>query len=383
MIKLSLDDLTNSKYIDINKIMHQPYFVQTQQWAKFWQLANPINHLYDIIEVQNDGFWLSFLICQYPWHFGQKLWYISKGGVLTNIKGEINNWSSISKNELENILISLIRKVNSEAKKKNITYIKYDFEEELIAKLELTQNTDMLCWLKARINPKTILSDKIIQFLATMTLSFEPILKIQPIQDYNKENLSKLWDDTKEFWNKANNNVKRYTKKSIEKDWTISTEKTQTNFEKFFKIYNYTKDIRHFAIQSRDYLEKLFDQDFSKIIILSDSDGEPHCVWFGIQIGNTLTYLYGGNTTKSFDHYGQYLVHLVALNLGLMNKAKFYDLGGYDPHKGYGKFKDNYKGIIRTFAGPFDIPINRLKYDTINAIIHIIKKLKLVLKKQP
>ncbi len=358
--------------------MHEPYFVQTQQWASFWLLANPIKHSYNVIKIENKNYSLSFLVYQYPWHFGQSFWYVSKGGTLTsNKKADINNWNDIPIYELEILLIKLIQKVNSEAKKQGISYVKYDFEEELVARLELENNDSVLIWLKEKVNSKIIISDKIIQFMATMTLGFNTIQKVYPIEIYDKENLTNLFINTQEFWKKTNNNVKRYTKKSIEKGWIISTEKSSENFEKFYKVYNHTKDIRGFAIQTRVYLEKLYAQDFSKIIILNDQNNEPHCVWFGIQIGDTQTYLYGGNTQISFDSYGQYLVHLVALNLGLARNAKFYDLGGYDQTKGYGKFKENYKGIIRIFSGPFDIPILPLRFKMINFIVYCIKKIML------
>jgi FemAB family len=362
--------------------MHQPYFVQTQKWATFWQLANPTNHSYFWVEVQKDNYSLKFLVCSYPWHLGQKFWYISKGGTLKNLEyNKINYWESISKLQLESLFVKLVMKLNSKAKEKKITYIKYDFEEKLIAKLELNNKSQLLNLLKEKVESKSVISNKIVQYLATMTLDFRNVQNVQSIENYDKENLTNLWNNTQDFWKSANSNVRRYTKKSLEKGWTVSTEKNNVNFEKFFQIYNYTKDTRGFAIQPRDYLEKLYTQDFSRIIILSDENGEPHCVWFGIQIGNTQTYLYGGNTQKSFDDYGQYLVHLIALNLALINKQEFYDLGGYDPSTGYGKFKDNYKGTIRTFPGVFDIPIDYLKFNCTNFAINSIKKIKKIIGK--
>jgi FemAB family len=357
--------------------MHQPYFVQTSKWANFWQLANPSDHSYFWTEVQKDNYSLKFLVYIYPWHFGQKFWYISKGGVLTDLRTNIiNDWNSIAKLNLESLFVELVMKVNSKAKEQKITYVKYDFEEELIAKLELNNKSQLLNLLKEKVESKSVISNKIVQYLATMTLDFRNIQNVLPIENYDKENFMNLWNNTQDFWKTTNSNINRYTKKSLDKNWIISTEKNAANFEKFYKIYNHTKDTRGFAIQSRHYLEKLFEQDFSRIIILSDESGEPHCVWFGIQIGNTQTYLYGGNTQKSFDDYGQYLVHLIALNLALVGKLEFYDLGGYDSNAGYGKFKDNYKGTLRTFPGVFDIPINQNKFNFTNIIVNATKEFK-------
>ena len=225
--------------------MHQPYFVQTQQWAEFWQFANPSNHSYFWIETQNEQFKLKFLVCQYPWHLKQKFWYISKGGTLENLEsGETNNWKSVDKPELQTLFLELLSKLNYEAKTQNITFAKYDFEEELIQKLKLDSNQEVLELLQKNVSSNSIISNKIIQFLSTMTLDFRSIQDVSPIENYSKEELSEIWNNTQEFWKITNSNVRRYTNKSIEKGWVVSLDKTQENFEKFYKIYNHTKDAR-------------------------------------------------------------------------------------------------------------------------------------------
>jgi lipid II:glycine glycyltransferase (peptidoglycan interpeptide bridge formation enzyme) len=63
----------------------------------------------------------------------------------------------------------------------------------------------------------------------------------------------------------------------------------------------------------------------------------------------------------------------VAVAMGATEKLRFYDLGGYDSHSGYGKFKENYRGTIRNFLGPVDFVLNSPKYSLINLLIKFIK----------
>ncbi len=73
--------------------------------------------------------------------------------------------------------------------------------------------------------------------------------------------------------------------------------------------------------------------------------------WLGICNNNTLYYLYGGATERGFELNAQYLIQLCAFKLAARLKAQYYDLGGYDPDKGYGTFKECFHGEILNFPG--------------------------------
>ncbi|NJL97056.1 aminoacyltransferase [Candidatus Gracilibacteria bacterium] len=124
---------------------------------------------------------------------------------------------------------------------------------------------------------------------------------------------------------------------------------------------------------TKKYFQDLFDKDFSRMISLIDPKGKVQCSWFGVIIGNTLYYLYGGNTQDSFDNYGQYLVHVAATYLGKKEGVSYYDLGGYDPEKGFGKFKEGYKGIIRHFGYPMDLILQARKYHFTSRFVQTAK----------
>jgi Acetyltransferase (GNAT) domain len=351
----------------------EPYFLQFTDWTKFWERVNGGEHKVLQFEVSSESFTLSTAVYQYPWYLGQKFWYVAKGGVLKDLKtGRINNWSDIESQDLEKLFWELNQKIHNQAKLQGICNIKADWEEGLTNRLGLENNLDLLKFYKTSYSGAKI-SNKIIQYLQTMTLD---MTLIPQGKAFDLSQLLEFYDYSKPLWNTTNSNVKRYTKKSLTLGWQISTAKTDEDFEAFWQVYSATKDRQAFVTQTKEYTRQLFDQDFSRIIVLRNADGEPCCVWQGIVFGNTFVYLSGGNNQFSFDNYGQYLMHLVAVWMGYCEGLEVYDLGGYDKTKGFGRFKENYKGQIRTFLGDIDIPVDKLKFGLIDGGISLVKRVK-------
>jgi FemAB family len=362
-----------SENIKTHSTNFEPYFLQQKNWTAFWQVVNPFPHKTLEFNVSKGIYTLSAIVYQYPWYFGQKYWYIAKGGVLSsNESSKINNWSSLEKSELENLFWQLNNKIKDQAKVGGACYIKADWEEGLTDRIGFKDLDKWLSFYQSRYKTARY-SHKIIQYLQTMTLDMSLIPK-GPKFDINE--LEKFFEYSKMFWNMTNSNVKRYTKKSLALGWQISTEKTNENFEAFWSVYNSTKDRQAFVTQTKEYTQTLFSQEFSRIVILRNKEGEACCVWQGIVFGNTFVYLTGGNNQYSFDNYGQYLMHLVAVWMGYSEGLSVYDLGGYDKTKGFGRFKENYKGQIRTFLGDIDIPVNSVKFNLIDLGLRIVKKIK-------
>jgi lipid II:glycine glycyltransferase (peptidoglycan interpeptide bridge formation enzyme) len=254
------------------------------------------------------------------------------------------------------------------AKANNITYIKLDFDYHFTNLLDIKDNNQLLKFVSTHTTSKVVVSNKTIQYLSTALLDCSTLQYSDTIDDLMNINTS--------FWSKTNENIRRYTRKSLKQDWKIETGNTKDNFENFWSVYQSTANRQKFAIHPKSYFEKMLEHEFVRLIILKDSEGTPHSVWFGVEIDDTLYYLYGGNDDYSFDHYGQYLIHLVATQIAAQEKVKSYDLGGYDSSKGFGKFKEGYRGNIVTFLGPVDIILDPFYYHLIQTGIHALKRLK-------
>jgi lipid II:glycine glycyltransferase (peptidoglycan interpeptide bridge formation enzyme) len=334
------------------------YFLQTKEWGQFWLEANPSDHRFFSIKIDEK---LEVWIYEYPWQLGAKFWYIPR--------------LDLGQKYRENLL-----KIIDEAKKSNIIFIKTDFDDNWLATQNLQNNPDLINFLgKQKLQIPFNLSQKKLQFNQTPVLDLGDILENSETfvrSEFEKppiEKLAEFYQNTQSFWANTNQNVRRYTKKSLTQGWQISTVKNDQTFQDFLKIYNQTKDRQNFAIQTTKYLKNLFNQQNSRLIVLYNSQNQPQSVWFGLTSEQTLTYLYGGNTEESFKNHGQYLLHLVAVAMGATEKLRFYDLGGYDSHSGYGKFKENYRGTIRNFLGPIDFVLNSPKYSLISLLIKFIK----------
>lgn len=157
-------------------------------------------------------------------------------------------------------------------------------------------------------------------------------------------------------------------------NWEVCIEKTDQNFEYFWQTLDQTSKKRKFGTHGKEYYKSLFKLPFSYIINIK-LNNVVMSSWFGIQNNNSLVYLYGGNTDEGLTNKSQYFIHLVALKLLKQLELDYYDLGGYDPDTGYGKFKANYKGKITTFVGPIDIILESRKYSFTSKFVSTSKSI--------
>ena len=425
------------------------YFNQTVNWANFFLTANDSNHqvfiwqkgeLFELkplknlqspaFKTKNNDNLENVLIYEYPWQLGQKMWYIPRLP-LTNLD---------KTNSSLEFLRDFLREIIKQAKLKNITFIKFelDFGEILEKDLEyFWQNENgseipnheqnpVLEIEKAAIKiiqevvnqnnfnsgGKIIIqkSDKKFQYLETLLLNlddlqtlknFEKNTETKDMDNFgakleNEQNQSKtltneevkaFWLANESIWAKLMDKRTRYgTRKSLDFGWQISYEKTPENFEIFYDFALQTATRQNFSNHSKAYLQRLFEEHFSQIIILFDKENNPQAGWLGIWQDQNLVNLYGGNSLVSRDNYGQYALHLAAIFLAksLANLKKdnensascFYDLGGLESGKGFDLFKKGYLGQTKKFLGPFDIIIQPKKYKIIDQLIKFSKQLK-------
>ena len=128
-----------------------------------------------------------------------------------------------------------------------------------------------------------------------------------------------FWEQNDKIWTRIMDKRTRYgTRKAVDFGWQVSFEKNSENFEIFYNLCQETSFRQGFAIHSKNYLQRLFDEPFSRIIILFDQN-IAQAAWLGIwqseNQNSILTNLYGGNSLVSRDNYGQYFLHLAAIFL--------------------------------------------------------------------
>jgi len=207
--------------------------------------------------------------------------------------------------------------------------------------------------------------------------------ELQTNSEITTQKINEFWQQNDKKWTKLMDKRTRYgTRKSLD-FWQIETSKAEINFELFYNLCKETASRQNFAIHPKKYLKTLFDQDFTRIILLKNSENEVCCAWLGIIFGQNLVNLYGGNNEVSRSNYGQYFLHLVAILVARTENCKFYDLGGLDEEKGFNLFKQGYLGKQKNFIGAFDLVFAKLEYKATNLLVKIGKNLKEKITKKP
>jgi hypothetical protein len=341
----------------------KPYFLQTLEWAEFWKSAHDDKHSYQEFSYTYNEITFTEIGYTYPWYFGQSFLYLPRFCVIISD-------SNPTQQEIQSGLREFLNLIIQKAQGFNHTFIKLDTGFDFQVATGITTNEELNNLIQS-INPKLFLtqSQKPLQYLSTMVLNHENLVTKLPTETYLD-----FYLNNKEFWSKTNENVRRYTKKSCSQEWQIDTSRTQENFEKFWQVYQHTAQKHDFGIHPKNYFETMIKHDFVRIITLSDEHG-VQSVWFGVVFEDTMYYLYGGNTDISFKKYGQYFIHLIATKLISQERLKSYDLGGYDPNKGFGKFKEGYRGEIVTALGPIDIILKKTHWYLTKSTVTLVKKL--------
>jgi lipid II:glycine glycyltransferase (peptidoglycan interpeptide bridge formation enzyme) len=323
-------------------------FLQSSQWSKFWQESNnPKNHRI----IRRNG----IIVYEYPWLLGFKFWYLPR----TNL--DLNNPEDQQKFE----------KIKNLAQKDSkIIFLQFGLDASFSQKYQDLETLKLE--LESNLKEKLVISRKKLQWCKTSILDLNDL--ILPNENLDLENLTvaSLQDflaKNTEFFKQRNENVRRYTKKSLTSSFQVISQKTTANFEKFYTLMQQTATRQGFFLHPKDYYKALFEKDFSYLFLLEDENGQPQSAWFGVYLEQTLVYLYGANSENSLAHKGQYLDHLIALWLGKSLNAQFYDLGGVEETKGYGQFKLNYHGKLINYWGELDLPLQKTTYFAINWLL--------------
>jgi hypothetical protein len=305
-----------------------PYFTTSSSWSDFWIQAH--HDLIDSFEIAGERV--------YAWKgpLSQIFWYIPHLG------------------HTQVITPAVIKILTTEAKNQKVCWITTELDDTHTILPEISTQ-----WRPAL---------KKLQYAQTITLPAAHWHYEESLVVFAAKNTpcTAQWSAT----------ARRKLKKSLTYGWSISTTKDAAALAHFLELYHETARRQVFAIHPDEYYTTLFENPHSRIIILYSPQNTVAACWFGFVSTDTLTYLYGGNNAESLAHDGQYIVQLAALQQCAQEKLMWYDMGGYEQNTGYGRFKEGFHGILRTFEGPFDIVINTTIYTALSTLSRVKKILK-------
>jgi len=347
-----------------------PYFTQTSQWADFWAIANyQAGHQVHTISVDGQVQYLY----QYPYYFGESFLYAPSSPVFDD--------AGTTTNDLATYLDAYYSAVIQKASELDAVFVKTELDPIISQRLNINDNMSGKSAIQSYVHDSAVtIARKRIMYNAAIVLDTSQLL--MPNEEKapdDTESLKAFFYSNSVFWKKVNAGHRSKTKKSLDQGWQYSVIKSEENFESFWKLYQSTAQRQTFTTQPREYFQALYEKPESRIIVLFDEDS-PQAVWFGYVSGDSLIYLYGGNTRTSMERYGQYFIHLIALRICTREKLQTYDLGGYEPGTGYSVFKERYKGTKIDFFGPYDIVLRPIRYKMLENIITIAKPIRRLLK---
>jgi lipid II:glycine glycyltransferase (peptidoglycan interpeptide bridge formation enzyme) len=352
------------------------YFPQTQEWADFWLSVNPKRHFLHRIELGVEGLKLECLVYEYPWHLGQNFLYVPQGPVISNPE-------KVEFLEVQALLEKFFSRLQELAQKRSSIFAKIDLDNKLQTCLQITDD-DSAGQLVGRLQSKPALAKtKILMYNKTYFLdlkevydslrSSEKALANQDFESINTQDLTDFMAQTNDFWLLRSKDIRNSTRRSLQESWRITISKTESDVEDFWSVFSQTQKRQNFPSHSKNYFKQLLSHQNSRLIILRDEQNEPQSAWLGWAGETYLTYLHGGNTDKSFEKFGQYLIHLAAIYRCYRESKPYYDMGGYQVGSGFAKFKDKYKGQLVEFLGPTDILYHKLTYYSIKTLIQLAK----------
>lgn len=324
-----------------------PYFNQSSQWSEFFNSTHDANHKAIEFKTKHGQ---SIYIYEYPFFRSSKFWYVPRL-LITNQDSVVSD------------LIRLIADIKSLALSNNIVFVGFDFDHRMLEQLAIREDDHEIKAFSDLTGVKFRLASKKLQYPST------PYLPTTDLKGNSKMSVEEFYNaNEKTLFARANQACRRHTRRSMAKSWSYEITNEEKYFDEFWNIWESTAKRQGFNLHPKTYIRNLLSFDWVKLLIIKDSDGEVQGGWFELLIEDSLINIYGANTQKSLDDYGQYYSHVVALKYiselqesGIMVNS--YDMGGAD-EAGYGLFKKSYRPDYLKFLGQFDMVLNPIVYYT-------------------
>jgi FemAB family len=339
------------------------YFTHNKEWANLWLSNKKTPYSYLIFEFDNH----EFIAYQHPFR-NKVFWHITNFGNLIQDNMSLSNMNY------------LLQTILDEAKNRgNVVMVKVnwnsDFVNFVLSKEKFSSDSDYISNKLRLENTLRENFDNIQIPLSNLMNNSTIFLDMNSIPEYRlfskniNQDLENFFVHSKEFWSKTSSNVRRYTKKAIQHKWKVELDKN--NFEQAYELLKQKSLELDFFIHDKDFLELIVTSKHGYLICLKNSSDNICACWFGFSFDNYMFYWYGANTTESLNNYGQYLIHLTAIMLCKKHNLDIYDLGGYSPKLGFGKFKELYHGRVFESFGDYDFVLMPNYYNVDKAMIFL------------
>ena len=216
-----------------------------------------------------------------------------------------------------------------------------------------------------RIEPTTELSEKVVDSNG-----------LKKVKDVDPKNTVKL-DLTKSedeilagFEKKKRQYFRNYKNKGI----TIRQSKDLKDMDTLLHYYEGLMDKRSFTIHEKSYMTNQLKYDFAKLYII-ELEGEAIGASLIYDEDDTRYYAYAAYSEAHKNHHTNDILLAQMIFDAKADGKKIFDFWGAttsedpkDPWYGFTKYKLSFGGQIATYAGTYDIVINKTKYALYTAL---------------
>jgi lipid II:glycine glycyltransferase (peptidoglycan interpeptide bridge formation enzyme) len=376
------------------------YPMQTWNWAcEFWmpEKMSVNGHEAFLINVfqEETKIWVQAVIYQYPWHFNQVFLTVPRGPVFST------NFSQAPEHIQVEVLKSWNYILQQLIQQTKAVFVKIESTWDGDTEMNLTNSNNE----SAVADLKYDLAVKVRQnfdnkSVETQTKFLQPPYS-RTIQTWNKEWLSdpdveykqsfqKYFDIYFEsvlqtFESKTRYNARLGLKKNLEVTW----DKTEDDFEHFWKIMQTTADRQKFKPYSRKYYQNVFKNDWAQLALVKTAQGQVINAWMGSFLAGMGMYLYGGSDTDFGSLKGAELIHTAAIIRCIQGGNRYYDMGGTSlldgaipAWDGYSKFKKGFGGkIVEYLPHTYDYMARPRVYKAVNLAISTAKNAKMLIRR--
>lgn len=173
---------------------------------------------------------------------------------------------------------------------------------------------------------------------------------------------------------KGMNQLWRRNIKKADKSGVVVTRGTRADLDTFHALYAHTAERDHFTPRPASYFTTMHDaltaEDPDRFVLwLAHHDGDLVAATIAIRVGEHAWYSYGASSTEKREVRGSNAVQWAMIRDAIAAGAAVYDLRGItetldseDSHVGLIQFKVGTGGEAVSFAGEWDLPLNRLLY---------------------
>lgn len=193
-------------------------------------------------------------------------------------------------------------------------------------------------------------------------LSTKPV---QPKEEWRLDLAPSEEESLKAMHSKTRYNINLAAKYGVK----IKEADKENDFPKFWQLVSETFGKKGLKTHPENYYRKILNSESAKLY-LAEYEGKVLAANIMVFFGDEVYYLHGGSSEDNKNVMAPYLMFWETIKIAKTMGYKYYNFGGVAPegsdknHPWFGitRFKKGFGGEEISYAGTFDLPVNKIWY---------------------